>query len=106
MMITPAPVSRSAVKPMCPVISKPRPIPAEARAEEGAEANRQNEGDRARPRWRRIVVTRSRSLVRLNHICGGVRARSSPKPECEDRQGHYETFLSHNRRVPPVVSPI
>src|SRR5215472_5154005 len=102
MTILPAPVSGSAIKPMCPVISKSRTIPAETRAEEEADANRRNEDHRPRRR-RRIVVTRSRSLVRLNHICAGVRARSGSKPECEDRQGHYETFLSHNRRVPPVV---
>ena len=74
MMMVSVPISRSAVKATCAVKSIPRPIPAETRAKEDADANRRNEHHRPGPRWRRIVVTRSWSLVRLNHICAGVRA--------------------------------
>src|SRR5262249_1939126 len=85
------------------VIPIPRSIVPEARAEEDADANWRKEGHRPGRRWRRVIVTGSRGLVRLNHICASVRTESSSKPECEHRQCHGETFLSHNRIVPPVV---
>ena len=74
MTIALAPVSGSAVEPMCPVISIPRPIITEARTEEEPDADWRNEDRRARGRWRCVIVIRSGSLVRLNHICAGVRA--------------------------------
>ena len=83
MIMAPTPITGSAVETTCAVESIPRSIPAEARAEEDADANRRNEEHRSRPWWWRVVVTRSRSLVRLNHICAGVRACSRSKPECE-----------------------
>jgi len=92
-----APVSGSAVKPTCAVISIPRPIIAIARAEEDAEANwrRRNVKDRTRRRWRRVIVTRRGSAIWLDHICSGVRAHRASKPECEYCQYYDDELFPH-----------
>jgi hypothetical protein len=77
----PAPISVAAVEAVCPVISIPRSIIAKARAEGETNANWRNEKRGTRRRWRRVVVPRRWRAVRLNHICAGVRAQSSSKPE-------------------------
>src|SRR5215471_5431566 len=106
MTMVSAPVSGSTVKPICAVKSITGSEKAEARSEEDPDANWRDKDDRSRRWWRCIVVTPSRSLVRLNHISAGVRAGSYSKHECQNCQSHYETFFSHNQRVPPVVSAI
>ena len=98
MTVVSPPVSVSSVKTMPSPISPARPVPAEARAEGDADANRRNKDRRTRRRWRRIVITRSRSLVRLNHICAGVGAHRCSKSQRQQCQSHYETFLSHNSK--------
>src|SRR5262249_6212433 len=108
-MIVPTPVTASIVVSVAAVTVtasvRPilKPIVADAWTEEDADANWRKEGHRARRRWRRVIVTASWCLVRLNHICAGVRTESSSKPEREHRQCHDEIFPSHNRIVPPVV---
>jgi hypothetical protein len=106
-MMAPAPVTVAAVEPVATVEAKSRTVITTKRWTEGdAEANWRKIYDRSRRWWRRIIVTGCWSAVRLNHICAGVRARSSSKPECQHCQCHHETFFSHDRRVPPDVWPI
>ena len=71
--------------------SKPRSVEAIGRPDANAERNWRAVCDR--PRWGRIIVTRRRCALRLNHIGTGVRAWSSSKRECEHRQCyHYKSF--------------
>lgn len=93
-MMVPAPI-RSAVEPMSAVIPISRPIIAVAWSEENAEPNRRKiKGGTRWRRWR-VIVTWRRCAVRLNHIRAGIRAQNRSERECEHRQPHYETFLSH-----------
>ena len=82
MMMT-APVSVAAVEPVGTIETKSRTvITTKGRADDDADANWRNKYDGPR-RWRRVIVSRRGCAVRLNHICAGVRALSSSKPECE-----------------------
>ena len=103
-VMTKTPVTVSAVKSARTVPPEARSVVAIARADHNAYAHRRWHIDWTR--WRRVIVTGRGSSVRLNHICARVRAQSSSKHECQHRQCHHETFLSHDRRVPPVVLPI
>src|ERR1700757_2014440 len=97
-MMAPAPVSVAAVESVATVESVSSSVVAITRADEDADANgrRRNKVHRARWWWRVIVIGRG-SAVRLNHICAGMRAQSSSKPQCEHRQCNDETFFSHDR---------
>ena len=88
MMMT-APVSVAAVEPVATVEAKSRTVITTKRwTDDDAEANWRNIYDRAR-RWWRVIVGRRGRAVRLNHICAGVRARNSSKPECQHRQCYH-----------------
>jgi len=68
-----APISVATVVTV-PVVAKSRTvITAKRWTDEDAETNWRNIYDRTR-RWRRIIVSRRRCAVRLNHISAGVRA--------------------------------
>ena len=95
-MVMTAPESVAAVESAATEKPEPRSVKAIGRADNDAEANWRNVYDRAR-RWRRVIVRPRGCAVRFNHIGAGVRAQSSSKPECEHRQYHDETFLSHDR---------
>src|SRR5262245_53096354 len=103
-VMMPAPINVSSVA-VCSVKPVPRTIIAIGRTDDDADANGRNEKHWARWWWR-VIVTGRGSAVRLDHICAGIRAQSCSKSEREHNQCHHETFLSHKRRVPPVVSPI
>src|SRR5437667_7245291 len=99
------PVSVSTVESVCTIEAKPRSIVAIARGNDYANYWRRGVEDRARW-WRRVIVRRRGSAVRLNHFSAGIRAHSRRKPECEHRQCYHNKFLPHERIFPPVVWPI
>jgi hypothetical protein len=94
--MVPAPVTVPAVESAATEKPEPRSVVAIARPDEDAEANRWNVYDRARRRWRRVIVSSRGSAVRLNHICAGVRAQNSSKAECQHGHCYDEKFLSHD----------
>src|SRR5437870_3370760 len=91
------PMSVSAVESVGTVEPEPRRVIAVGRMDDD-DANRWRRSIEDWARWwRRVVVSRRWSVVRLNHLGAGVQARSTPKPECEHRQCSHKNFLSHSR---------
>ena len=99
------PVNVSTVESVRTIEAKPWSVVAIARGNDYANYWRRGVEDRARW-WRRVIVRRCGSAVRLNHFSAGVRAQSRRKPECEHRQCYHNKFLPHERIFPPVVWPI
>jgi hypothetical protein len=67
-----APVAASAIEPVAAVETVAASIITKARPEEDADPNWWNEKHGAWRWWRRVIITRRGSAVRLNHICAGV----------------------------------
>jgi hypothetical protein len=90
------PVSVSTVESVRTIEAKPWSIVAIARGNDYANYWRRDVENRARW-WRRIIVRRCGSAVRLNHFGAGIRAQSRRKPECKHRQCYHNKFLPHER---------
>ena len=102
-MMTP---SVSPVESVAPVIPEPRPVIAIGRSNDDANHWSRSVEDRARRRWRRVIVSRRGCSVRFNHLSPRVRTHCRGKAECEDRQCCHNKFLPHDLVIPPVVCPI
>src|SRR6266496_2378204 len=90
------PVSVSTVESVRTIEAKPWSVVAIARGNDYANYRRRGVEDRARW-WRRVIVRRCGSAVRLNHFGAGIRAQSRRKSECEHRQYYHNKFFFHDR---------
>jgi hypothetical protein len=90
------PVSVSTIESVRTIEAKLWSVVAIARGNDYANYWRRGVEDRARW-WRRVIVCRRGSAVRLNHFSAGIRAQSRRKPECEHRQHYHNKFFSHDR---------
>ncbi len=90
------PVSVSTIESVRTIEAKPWSVVAITTGNEYANYWRRGVEDRARW-WRRVIVRRRWSAVRLNHFSAGIRAHSRRKHECEHRQCYHNKFLPHER---------
>ena len=106
-----APVSVSPIKSVGTVVAIAPTVIAVPRTDDDAKHGRRNKEDRARRRWRCIVVTGRRRAVRLNHFGARIRPDSGSKTEREYRQRYYNKFFPHDRiflllfgRLNPIIT--
>jgi len=92
-----APVSVSPVESVGTVVAIATTVIAIPRTDDDAKHGRRNKEDRARRRWRCIVVTGRGRAVRLNHFRARIRPDSGSKTEREYRQRYHNKFFHHDR---------